>query len=64
MILPLLKTLIGDFQCLAALPHDPKLAPIIPRNISLIPPVNKTSSFYDGMLWLNVDHMCMLIHLA
>ena len=64
IILLLLRMLIGDLQCLASLPHDPKMAPIVPRDISLIPPVNETSSFYDGMQWVNVGRLWVLMHLA
>ena len=36
-------------QCLSHLPHDPALAPSVDPSISLIPPVNASSSYYDGM---------------
>ena len=36
-------------QCLSHQPHDPALAPSVDPSISLIPPVNASSSYYDGM---------------
>jgi hypothetical protein len=36
-------------QCLSDLPHDPALSPSVDPSISLIPPVNVSSSYYDGM---------------
>jgi hypothetical protein len=36
-------------QCLSQTPHDPALAPIVDPSVSLIPPVNASSSYYDGM---------------
>ena len=36
-------------QCLSHLPHDPALAPSIDPSISLIPAVNTSSSYYDGI---------------
>jgi len=38
------------FQCLSKLPHDPALTPSVDPSVSLIPPVNKSSSYYDGMI--------------
>jgi hypothetical protein len=49
VVLSLFKTLTTYLKCLADLPHDPKVVPSVPANVSLIPPVNTTSSFYDGM---------------
>jgi tyrosinase len=37
-------------QCLSHLPHDPALAPSVDPSISLIPPVNVSSSYYDGIV--------------
>jgi tyrosinase len=36
-------------QCLSNLPHDPGLAPSVDPSVSLIPPVNASGSYYDGM---------------
>ena len=30
-------------------PHDPALTPSVDPSISLVPPVNASSSYYDGM---------------
>ncbi|KAF9644191.1 Di-copper centre-containing protein [Thelephora ganbajun] len=46
---------IRAVNCLAALPHDPTLAPSVPANVSLIPPVNQSSSFYDDLVYLHMD---------
>ena len=40
---------IFGFQCLSQLPHDPALTPSVNPSVSLIPPVNTSSSYYDGM---------------
>ena len=42
-------------QCLGDLPHDPKFQPSFPLNVTLIPPVNNASSFYDGLFRLDVS---------
>ena len=39
---------IFGFQCLSQLPHDPALTPSVDPSVSLIPPVNASSSYYDG----------------
>ena len=36
-------------QCLSHLPHDRALAPSVDPSISLIPPVNASGSYYDGV---------------
>ncbi len=36
-------------QCLSKLPHDSALAPSVDPSVSLIPPVNASSSYYDGI---------------
>ena len=36
-------------QCLSHQPHDPALAPSVDPSISIIPPVNASGSYYDGM---------------
>ena len=41
------ESLFGN-QCLSQLPHDPALTPSIDPSVSLIPPVNASSSYYDG----------------
>ncbi|KAH9974195.1 hypothetical protein BJV77DRAFT_968416 [Russula vinacea] len=40
---------IRAMNCLSQQPHDPALTPSVDPSISLIPPVNASSSFYDGM---------------
>lgn len=37
-------------QCLSKMPHDPALTPSVDPSVSLIPPVNASSSYYDGMV--------------
>jgi hypothetical protein len=37
-------------QCLSKLPHDSALTPSVNPSVSLIPPVNASSSYYDGMV--------------
>ena len=61
---PLSATLTAGAQCLATLPHDPKLVPANPTDVSLIPPVNQSSSFYDGMQSPSAGCLRMLIHLV
>ena len=34
------------------LPHDPSLTPTVNPSVSLIPPVNVSSSYYDGLFFL------------
>jgi len=41
---------LSGFQCLSKLPHDPALTPSVDPSVSLIPPVNKSGSFYDGTI--------------
>ena len=53
---PAVSTMLSSSsQCLTTLPHDPRLTPSVPTNVSLIPPVNETSSFFDGMQRLNAE---------
>ena len=37
-------------QCLSRLPHDSALTPSVDPSVSLIPPINSSSSYYDGMI--------------
>jgi tyrosinase len=37
-------------QCLSKVPHDPALTPSVDPLVSLIPPVNASSSYYDGII--------------
>ena len=37
-------------QCLSKLPHDSALTPSVDPSVSVIPPVNASSSYYDGMV--------------
>ena len=41
---------VFGLQCLSYLPHDPALAPSVDPSVSLIPPVNASSSYYDGII--------------
>jgi tyrosinase len=43
----LAKAIFG-IQCLSKLPHDPALTPSVDPSLSLIPPLNTSSSYYDG----------------
>lgn len=52
-----IDTLIGHFakaifgiQCLSKQPHDSALAPSVDPSLSLIPPVNTSSSYFDGKI--------------
>jgi len=42
-------------NCLGALPHDPGFQPTFPLNISQIPPISNTSSFYDDIVYAHMD---------
>jgi hypothetical protein len=44
----LAKAMFG-IQCLSKLPHDPAMTPSVDPSVSLIPPLNTSSSYYDGM---------------
>ena len=39
---------LGNLQCLAKLPHDPKIVPTVDPAFSLIPPMTPNSSYFDG----------------
>ena len=41
---------VFEIQCLSKVPHDTALTPSVDPSISLIPPVNASSSYYDGIL--------------
>jgi tyrosinase len=41
---------VSGLQCLSHLPHDSALAPSVDPSISTIPPVNASSSYYDGTI--------------
>ncbi len=45
----LLKTVYA-IQCLSKLPHDPALTPSVDPSLSLIPPVNASGSYFDGIV--------------
>jgi hypothetical protein len=58
-------------QCLSHQPHDPALAPSVEPSISIIPPVNASGSYYDGMnlpilcvflWWVTDDSMLFFFH--
>ena len=44
----LLTSLTLPFQCLNELPHNPSLVPTLNTTYSAIPPINETSSYFDG----------------
>jgi len=46
---------IDAVNCLNTIPHDPRMVPTVPTNISLIPPVNQSSSFYDDFVYIHMD---------
>ncbi|KAH9974194.1 Di-copper centre-containing protein [Russula vinacea] len=46
---------IRAVHCLSQTPHDPALAPIVDPSVSLIPPVNASSSYYDDIVYLHMD---------
>jgi hypothetical protein len=45
-----LPEVIFRIQCLSKLPHDSALTPSVNPSVSLIPPVNVSSSYYDGII--------------
>ncbi|KAF8495783.1 Di-copper centre-containing protein [Russula emetica] len=46
---------IGAINCLSKLPHDPALTPSVDPSVSLIPPVNKSSSYFDDIVYIHMD---------
>ncbi|KAH9954003.1 Di-copper centre-containing protein [Russula dissimulans] len=46
---------IRAVNCLSDLPHDPALSPSVDPSISLIPPVNVSSSYYDDLVYIHMD---------
>lgn len=42
-------------ECLANLPHDPKIVATTDPSISLIPPINESSSHYDDFVYIHMD---------
>ncbi|KAH9011802.1 Di-copper centre-containing protein [Lactarius pseudohatsudake] len=46
---------IRAVNCLSHFPHDPALTPRVNRSVSLIPPVNASSSYYDDFVYLHMD---------
>lgn len=44
-----LSEALSGFQCLSKLPHDLALTPLVDPSVSRIPPVNKSSSYFDGL---------------
>ncbi|KAF9785224.1 Di-copper centre-containing protein [Thelephora terrestris] len=52
---------INAVKCLASLPHDPKIAPIVDPTLSLIPPLNPDSSYFDDIVYTHMD-LNVLIH--
>ena len=45
----LAKAIFG-IQCLSKEPHDSALTPSVDPSLSLIPPINTSSSYFDGMI--------------
>jgi len=52
---------INAVKCLAKLPHNPKITPIVDPALSLIPPLNSNSSYYDDIVYTHMD-LNVLIH--
>lgn len=48
------STILTSRQCLSKLPHDPHLTATINPDLSVIPPINASGSFYDGKLSTDV----------
>ncbi|KAI0271789.1 Di-copper centre-containing protein [Russula aff. rugulosa BPL654] len=46
---------IRAVNCLSKLPHDSALTPSVDPSVSLIPPVNASSSYYDDIVYLHMD---------
>jgi tyrosinase len=46
---------IRAVDCLNQQPHDPALTPSVDPSVSLIPPVNASSSYYDDITYLHMD---------
>ncbi|KAI9447354.1 Di-copper centre-containing protein [Lactarius psammicola] len=42
-------------NCLSHLPHDPALTPTVDPSVSLIPPFNASSSYYDDLVYIHMD---------
>lgn len=45
----------SQLQCIAKLPHNPKIAPVVDPSLSLIPPITSKSSYYDGRVFYRLD---------
>ena len=41
---------VFKIQCLSKLPHDTALTPLVDPLGSLIPPINASSSYYEGII--------------
>ncbi|KAL7281743.1 hypothetical protein ACG7TL_005061 [Trametes sanguinea] len=46
---------ISAINCLARLPHDDALTPIVNRSISNIPAVNTSGSYWDDLVYIHMD---------
>ncbi|KAF8470981.1 Di-copper centre-containing protein [Russula ochroleuca] len=46
---------IRAINCLSQKPHDPALTPSVDPSVSLIPPVNTSSSYFDDIVYLHMD---------
>ena len=42
-------------QCLSHLPHNPNLTATVPPDISLIPGINASGSYYDDFVYIHMD---------
>lgn len=49
------KAYMDAIKCLASLPHDNNLKPLVPLNTSQIPLVNPNSSYYDDFVYIHMD---------
>jgi len=46
---------ISAVKCLTTFPHDDALTPLLNTDVSFIPPVNTSSSFYDDIVYMHMD---------
>lgn len=52
---------LNAVECLAGLPHNPKIAASVDPTLSLIPPLTTDSSYYDDFVYIHMD-LNVLIH--
>ncbi|KAN0111160.1 hypothetical protein V8E52_008772 [Russula decolorans] len=46
---------IRAIKCLSKQPHDSALTPSVDPSLSLIPPINTSSSYFDDLVYLHMD---------